>query len=550
MSRAFSLDDRIWASSGLKVDPDTVTTSEANLLTVAGGHIDSQGPFSDMMNWEQNRIGQMLNAVEKSGLLDWSEKTKYEKRSLCLHDNGQIYQSRKDNNKNNPLTDINWWIEYAISGMGDMLKSVYDANNNGNVDVADAIAGISGAANNVYYGKDSSGNIGFHSVVASTGDMEKAVYDTNNDGVVDMAAAILGANTSGISKYYGTGSNGVVGFYDLPAEGDMLKNVYDTNDNGRVDIADAVFGINAASNLTYYGKDENGVAGFFRLLDKLPVYATRWPTAAEVGALPANGAAENSKLLNGAPSDVSATPDTIAKRDSGADISVRLIKSNFKRYADYDPADNNKPIVADAEIAFRNNTTTDNFVKFIDKQNFKTWLGFTPTDVGLGDIKDYPISHEANATNQSKQKYASEFAVSTAWQLAKQALDASSGGGGGASDTAKKLETPRVIALSGDVVGSVNFDGSQNVNMSTTVADNSHDHLWANITNVPETAKRWPTAAEVGALTQAQGDSRYIGKNDVSAIPPANESAVVGSGFGGFRYTLTDGGKTLNLFTN
>jgi hypothetical protein len=41
----------------------------------------------------------------------------------------------------------------------------------------------------------------------------------------------------------------------------------------------------------------------------------------------------------------------------------------------------------------------------------------------------------------------------------------------GNADTASELETARVIELSGDVTGSVSFDGSQNVNITTTVVN-------------------------------------------------------------------------------
>lgn len=42
------------------------------------------------------------------------------------------------------------------------------------------------------------------------------------------------------------------------------------------------------------------------------------------------------------------------------------------------------------------------------------------------------------------------------------------------------------------------------------------------------------------------------GTLDIARIPAANNSSIVGSGFGGFRYTLTgpSDDRTLNLFTN
>jgi hypothetical protein len=51
----------------------------------------------------------------------------------------------------------------------------------------------------------------------------------------------------------------------------------------------------------------------------------------------------------------------------------------------------------------------------------------------------------------------------------------------GLADSATKLATARTIALSGDVSGSVSFDGSSNVTITTTVADDSHNHTISNV---------------------------------------------------------------------
>ena len=52
---------------------------------------------------------------------------------------------------------------------------------------------------------------------------------------------------------------------------------------------------------------------------------------------------------------------------------------------------------------------------------------------------------------------------------------------GGASATADSLTTARDIALSGDVSGSASFDGSANVTITATVADDSHNHIISNV---------------------------------------------------------------------
>ena len=51
--------------------------------------------------------------------------------------------------------------------------------------------------------------------------------------------------------------------------------------------------------------------------------------------------------------------------------------------------------------------------------------------------------------------------------------------------SANKLTTARNINLTGNVTGTCTFDGSNNVSITCTVVANSHNHLWANITDKP-----------------------------------------------------------------
>ncbi len=54
----------------------------------------------------------------------------------------------------------------------------------------------------------------------------------------------------------------------------------------------------------------------------------------------------------------------------------------------------------------------------------------------------------------------------------------------GTAKLASALAVARTISLSGDATGSVSFDGSGNVTMTVTVADNSHAHTIANVTGL------------------------------------------------------------------
>ena len=57
----------------------------------------------------------------------------------------------------------------------------------------------------------------------------------------------------------------------------------------------------------------------------------------------------------------------------------------------------------------------------------------------------------------------------------------------GTASSATKLATARVISLSGDATGAVSFDGSANVVLNVSVADDSHSHSFSNITSLPTT---------------------------------------------------------------
>jgi hypothetical protein len=56
-----------------------------------------------------------------------------------------------------------------------------------------------------------------------------------------------------------------------------------------------------------------------------------------------------------------------------------------------------------------------------------------------------------------------------------------SGGVIGNASTATALQTARSIGLSGDVTGSASFDGSGDVSITATIADDSHNHTIANV---------------------------------------------------------------------
>ncbi|NSB16753.1 hypothetical protein [Clostridium beijerinckii] len=89
----------------------------------------------------------------------------------------------------------------------------------------------------------------------------------------------------------------------------------------------------------------------------------------------------------------------------------------------------------------------------------------------------------------------------------------------GNAGTATKLQTPRNIALAGDVTGSANFDGSGNISITATVADDSHNHIIANVDGLQSALDVIDTqlsdmAQDSYPTVIATGTNSYVGSTD------------------------------------
>lgn len=83
----------------------------------------------------------------------------------------------------------------------------------------------------------------------------------------------------------------------------------------------------------------------------------------------------------------------------------------------------------------------------------------------------------------------------------------------GNSATATSLATTRNIALTGDVTGNVNFDGTSNVSISAVIVDDSHNHVIANVDGL-QTALN----AKQDAASPASNSLQLNGKADTSFV--------------------------------
>lgn len=97
----------------------------------------------------------------------------------------------------------------------------------------------------------------------------------------------------------------------------------------------------------------------------------------------------------------------------------------------------------------------------------------------------------------------------------------------GNSGTTTKLVTARTITLAGDVTGSVSFDGSANVSITSTVADDSHNHTIAYITGL-QTALDGKLSTSGNAATATYATSAGSATTATNATTSTNCTNAIG----------------------
>lgn len=115
-------------------------------------------------------------------------------------------------------------------------------------------------------------------------------------------------------------------------------------------------------------------------------------TATDVGALPTQGQAVDSKLLAGKTWDTHPTANHIVARDANADISARMFKSSYPPQAG--------AIASSAALCFRNNATSDTYIRTAGKSVIKTWLGYSASDIGALPISGGTLTGDVVIANE------------------------------------------------------------------------------------------------------------------------------------------------------
>lgn len=114
----------------------------------------------------------------------------------------------------------------------------------------------------------------------------------------------------------------------------------------------------------------------------------------------------------------------------------------------------------------------------------------------------------------------------------------------GNAGTATALQTARTISLSGDVTGSVSFNGTANVGIAATVVDDSHAHTTSTISNFAAGVGAQIAASSIDALADVNTSGATAGKvlqfdgvNWLPATPAAGSSVT----YANVRFVSTTG---------
>jgi hypothetical protein len=109
---------------------------------------------------------------------------------------------------------------------------------------------------------------------------------------------------------------------------------------------------------------------------------------------------------------------------------------------------------------------------------------------------------------------------------------------GNVSGTAGSLASAVAIALSGDVTGTANFDGSAGITIAATVADDSHDHVIANVDGLQAaldgklasganavSASQWSSARTITLAGDLSGNVSIDGSGDVTLTAAVSDNS-------------------------
>lgn len=187
-------------------------------------------------------------------------------------------------------------------------------------------------------------------------------------------------------------------------------------------------------------------------------------------------------------------------------------------------------------------------------------IGSFVTGVTIDDLGHVVSTTKGNAPSltggsaATSGQYVSGVTVSGhAVTVTKAALPTTISGNAG---TATKLATARTISLSGDVTGSTTFDGSDDVSITATVADDSHNHVISNVDGLQTALNAKAPLASPALTGTPTAPTAAASTNNTQVATTAFVKTAVNSAISGldgamvFKGTIGSTGATVTALPN
>lgn len=141
--------------------------------------------------------------------------------------------------------------------------------------------------------------------------------------------------------------------------------------------------------------------------------------------------------------------------------------------------------------------------KYLSLERLTEYDALIKAEISSGD--DSALSSAKSYTDTEVAK------ITSGTTVVPEATHAATADSATSATTASSLTTARTITLGGDASGSVSFDGSKNVTLTVTVADDSHNHVISNIDGLQ-------TALDGKAASSHTHDDRYYTETEVDSL--------------------------------
>lgn len=298
----------------------------------------------------------------------------------------------------------------------------------------------------------------------------------------------------------------------------------DISDTERIRIGD-IIKVNSESELPLLTAVENNKWYYVKESGELKTYQDGgWFVINSLEALDISVSADVINYLSGAKSNIQNQLDNKSNTDHThkyAGSSTAGGAANSANKLNTDAGSATQPVYFENGIPVKTTYTLEKSVPSNAVFTDTTYEDATTTKAGLLSAADKAkldtITENADAvsftrTATSGNKIGSIFINGTEFVLYAPVQTDITGNAG----TADKLKTARTITLGGDATGSVSFDGSEDVSLTVTVKDDSHNHIISNIDGLQDALNGKEAAGAVSThntATDSHNDIRLLVSN-------------------------------------